>query len=277
MPKDSLTTFDPPRLQHGSMLLAFTGWMDGGEVSTGTVKHLLTTLDTRKIAEIDPEGYYIYNFPGSMELAALFRPHVKYEDGIVDHFDLPENVFHCDEARRLVLFTGKEPNLNWRDFGDRLFDVARQTGVSRILFVGSFGGAVPHTREPRLFCTVSHPDLKDEFARYGVRFSDYEGPASFVSYLLSRAPKLGIRMASIAAEVPGYLNGMNPLSIEAVTRRLATMLDLRVDLAAMRLASDDWSSQVSEVVEKDQKLRKHINKLEQAYDEELLEATEEYP
>ena len=275
MPKESLTTFDPPRLENGSMLLAFTGWMDGGEVSTGTVKHLLTTLDARKIASIDPEGYYIYNFPGSMELAALFRPHVKYSEGLVEQFDLPENVFHCDETHRLVLFAGKEPNLNWRDFGDRVFDVARQTGVRRILFVGSFGGAVPHTREPRLFCTVSHPELKDEFARYGVRFSDYEGPASFVSYLLSRAPELGIRMASIAAEVPGYLNGMNPLSIEAVTRRLAKMLGLEVDLAAMRLASDDWTSQVSELVERDQKLRKHINKLEQAYDEELLETTEE--
>jgi proteasome assembly chaperone (PAC2) family protein len=277
MPNDSLTTFDPPRLVNGSMLLAFTGWMDGGEVSTGTVKHLLSSLDARRIAEIDPEGYYIYNFPGSMELAALFRPHVKYDDGLVDHFELPENVFHCDETHRLVLFTGKEPNLLWRDFGDHVFDLAKRIGVSRILFVGSFGGAVPHTREPRLFCTVSHPELKDEFARYGVRFSDYEGPASFVSYLLSRAPKLGIRMASIAAEVPGYLNGMNPLSIEAVTRRLATMLDLQVDLAAMRLASDEWSSRVSELVDKDQKLRKHINKLEQAYDEELLEATEEYP
>jgi proteasome assembly chaperone (PAC2) family protein len=210
-----------------------------------------------------------------MELAALFRPHVKYADGMVDRFELPENVFHCDEAHRLVVFTGKEPNLNWREFGDHVFAVARQTGVSRILFVGSFGGAVPHTREPRLFCTVSHPEMKDEFARYGVRFSDYEGPASFVSYLLSRAPEVGVRMASIAAEVPGYLNGMNPLSIESVTRRLATMLDLRVDLAAMRLASDDWTSQVSELVERDQKLRKHINKLEQAYDEELLEATEE--
>ncbi len=82
-------------------------------------------------------------------------------------------------------------------------------------------------------------------------------------------------MASIAAEVPGYLNGMNPVSIEAVSRRLAGMLGLHLDLSAMRLASDDWSAQVSELVEKDAKLRKHIGKLEQKYDEELLEAAED--
>jgi len=257
------------------MLLAFTGWMDGGEVSTGTVKHLLSTLDTRRIAAIDPEGYYIYNFPGSMELAAFFRPNVVYQDGLVQKLELPENVFHCDERRKLVLFTGREPNMNWRDFGDRIFDLARRVGVTRIVFVGSFGGSVPHTREPRLFCSVSHDSLKQEYARYGLRFSDYEGPASFVSYLLSRAPELNIRMASIAAEIPGYLDGANPLSIEAVTRRLAKILNIEVDLAAMRLASDDWSSRVSELVEKDNKLRKHIAKLESAYDDALLEAAED--
>ena len=43
----------------------------------------------------------------------------------------------------------------------------------------------------------------------------------------------------------------------------------------MRLASDDWTSRVSELVEKDSKLRKHIAKLESAYDDALLEAAEE--
>jgi proteasome assembly chaperone (PAC2) family protein len=275
MSKDSLKLSDPPSLVDASMLLAFTGWMDGGEVSTGTVKHLLTCVDARKIAEIDPEGYYIYNFPGSMEVSALFRPTVKYEDGLIQRFEEPENIFHCDERRKLVLFTGKEPNLNWREFGDHIFDLAKQVGVRRILFVGSFGGSVPHTREPRLYCSVSHEHLRKEFERYGVRFSDYEGPGSFVTYLVHRAPKVGLEVASIAAEIPGYLNGANPLSIEAVTRRLASMLHLDVDLAAMRLTSDEWSEQVSGLVEKDSKLRKHISKLEQAYDEELLGATDE--
>lgn len=275
MPQDSLKTYDLPKLDNAAMLLAFTGWMDGGEVSTGTVKHLLANVDARKVAEIDPEGYYIYNFPGSMELAAAFRPAVRYEGGLVARFEEPQNVFHCDERRRLVLFTGKEPNILWRDFGDRVFDVARRAGVGRILFVGSFGGTVPHTREPRLFCSVSHPRLKDQFARYGVQFSDYEGPGSFVSYLVHRAPEVGLEMASIAAEIPGYLNGANPVSIEAVTRRLAPMLGLQLDMSAMRVASDDWSAEVSEMVEKDAKLRKHIAKLEQAYDEELLGAAGE--
>src|SRR4051812_2709140 len=93
---DALRTTAPdlPRLRDASMLLAFTGWMDGGEVSTGTVRNLLNNLKAAPIAEIDPEPFYIYNFPGSMEVAALFRPEVKYTDGLITQFELPENRFH---------------------------------------------------------------------------------------------------------------------------------------------------------------------------------------
>src|SRR5690242_11305437 len=109
---------DAPNLQGGSMLLAFTGWMDGGEVSTGTVKRLLAHLDTRPIASISPEPFYILNFPGSMELASLFRPFVRYKDGVIEEFELPSNRFYCDPGRNIVLFLGKEPNLQWESFAD---------------------------------------------------------------------------------------------------------------------------------------------------------------
>jgi hypothetical protein len=75
---DSLRVDDDcPVLDQATLVLALTGWMDGGDVSTGTVRRLVDLLGARPIAEIDPEPFYIYNVPGSMEIAALFRPHVK--------------------------------------------------------------------------------------------------------------------------------------------------------------------------------------------------------
>ena len=256
------------------MLLAFSGWMDGGEVSTGTVRNLLNHLNPTQVASIDPEPFYIYNFPGSMEVAALFRPVVKYEQGVIEQFELPQNTFHADAAKNVVLFLGKEPNLRWREFADCVFDLAKRTGVSRLFFVGSFGGTVPHTREPRLYASVSRPELKEWLKGHGVRFSDYEGPASFATYLLDRAPERGLDMVSLAAEIPAYIQGMNPTSIEAVTRRLNNILGLHVDLAPMRLASADWEAQISGMVDDDKKLAAQIRKLEEEYDKELLEQSE---
>src|SRR5579885_2263007 len=104
---DALRTHDVPALDRATLVLALTGWMDGGDVSTGTVRRLVDLLGARPVADIDPEPFYIYNFPGSMELAALFRPPVKIEDGKITSLDLPENTFYCHEPAQLVLILDK--------------------------------------------------------------------------------------------------------------------------------------------------------------------------
>lgn len=260
-----------PTLERATLVLAFGGWMDGGDVSTGTVRRLVDILAARPLADIDPEPFYLYNFPGSMELAALFRPAIKIEDGLVTSHDMPTNTFYCHEPANLVLFVGKEPNLRWRDFGDCVLALAQEVGVRRVLFVGSFGGSVPHTREPRLYVTCSDARLLPEMERYGLRRTGYEGPGSFTSYLLTRAPAANLEMTSLVAEIPGYLQGRNPMSIEAVTRRLAKILQLPLDLDALRAESTAWELQVSGAVEKNKELMETIRQLEEAYDNDLLE------
>jgi proteasome assembly chaperone (PAC2) family protein len=260
-----------PRLEGGTLVLAFTGWMDGGDVSTGTVERLVHLLDAESFAEIDPEPFYIYNFPGSMEITALFRPYTKVKEGLVTTVDVPKNTFYAHAPANLVLFVGKEPNLRWRTFGECIIYLAHAVGLRRILFVGSFGGTVPHTREPRLFCTCSHKRLLGEMEQYGLRRSDYEGPGSFTNYLMTQAGSAHLEMASLVAEIPGYLQGTNPMSIEAVTRRLAKMLQLPLDLASLRTASTQWELQVSSVVEEDDDLAQKVRQLETQYDNELLD------
>ena len=253
------------------MVLAFSGWMDGGDVSTGTVRRLVELLDAEPIAEIDSEPFYIFNFPGSMEISALFRPHIEIEDGMVKTVDMPSNTFYCYESGDLVLFIGKEPNLRWQTFGECIFRFAREIGVNRILFVGSFGGTVPHTREPRMYTTCSDANLLPEMEQYGVRRTGYEGPGSFTSYLMTRAASAKLEMTSLIAEIPGYLQGTNPLSIEAVTRRLAKILRLPLDLDSLRTASTDWELEISSAIEENEELSAKVRELEEEYDDDLIQ------
>ena len=269
-PGDLLRIQHCPALDRATLVLAFTGWMDGGDVSTGTVRRLVDLLGARPIAEIDPEPFYLYNFPGPMEVAALFRPRVEIEGGLVKALEMPASTFYCHEPADLVLFLGKEPNLRWRAFGECILAMAHQVGARRVLFVGSFGGSVPHTREPRLYATCSDPALLPEMERYGVRPTAYEGPGSFTSYLLTRAPAAGLEMTSLVAEIPGYLQGRNPMSIEAVTRRLAKMLRLPLNLGALRTESTEWELHVSRAVEENEEMAETVRKLEEAYDDDLL-------
>jgi proteasome assembly chaperone (PAC2) family protein len=261
-----------PTLDHATLVLAFTGWMDGGDVSTGTVRRLVDLLEARSFAEIDPEPFCVYHIPGSMEVAALFRPGIKIADGLVDHLEMPSNVFYCHTEGNLVLFLGKEPNLHWRAFGDCILELARRVGVRRVLFIGSFGGPIPHTREPRLHVTCSEAHLLPEMEQYGLRRTAYQGPGSFASYLLTRAPAENLEMTSLVAEIPGYLQGRNPMSIEAVTRRLSKILRLPLELEPLRAESTQWELQVSQVIDKNDDLAQTVRQLEEAYDDDLLES-----
>ena len=274
-PRQSLQFTDPPALRDATMLMALSGWMDGGDVSTGTVERLIEQLEARPFARIDPEGYYIYNFPGSMELVSLFRPPIRVEQGRLESIEMPGNRFYCDEQRGLVLFVGREPNLYWRSFGDCIFELTRTVGVKRILFVGSYAGSVPHTREPRLYATVTDPQIGRQLGEYGVRPTNYEGPGSFTTYLMTRTGEQGMEMINLVAEIPAYIQGRNPLSIEAVTRRLGKILDVPVDVEALRTTSNEWEEDVTEAVEKDEELAEKIRELEKDYDDDLVTETAE--
>jgi len=254
------------------MVLGFSGWMDGGDVSTGTIEYLIEALGAEPLAEMAPEHFYIYSFPGSMEISALFRPHTVIEEGLLRRYEPPANVFHCHSASNLVLFAGKEPNFHWADYAECLLSLAEEMNVSEITFVGSVAGLVPHTREPRLFASVSEERVKDRLEPYSVRFSDYEGPASIVTYLLDQAGRRALPMASLVGEIPAYVQGRNPRCIEAMVRRLSAMLGLRLDLDDLRADSDAFERKLSRVVRKKDDLAKLIGKLEADYDNEVFDS-----
>lgn len=270
MADDKLRIYDNPGFENPRLVVGFSGWMDGGDVSSGTIRILAEKLEARRFAEILPEGFYIYNFPGAMELTALFRPHCRIRQGLVRAFDLPENIFFSSPSNDLILFLGKEPNLAWEDYADCLFELCNVFGVKMIYFIGSVSGLVPHTRDPHLFCSVSDAVLKPVFERYGIRFSDYEGPASIVTYLTADAKDRGIEMVNLVATVPAYVQGNNPKCIDAVVRRLAGILALDLHLDDLRSAADEFEKRLTEVVDEQPDLAENVVKLEQDYDNEVF-------
>jgi proteasome assembly chaperone (PAC2) family protein len=267
---DKLKIYEALEFRNPRLVLGFSGWMDGGDVSTGTINVLTERTGARRFAEIESQGFYIYNFPGAMEVTALFRPHCRIREGLIREFDFPDNPFFGNERHDLILFRGKEPNLRWEDYADCLFTLCREFGVEMIYFIGSVAGLVPHTRDPQLFCSVSDVKLKPRFDNYGVKFSDYEGPASIVTFLTSRAKDRGIDMVSLVATGPAYVQGNNPRCIEAVARRLAGILGVHVELDDLRAMGEEFEKKLSEVVQEQPELAENIVKLEQDYDNEVF-------
>ena len=271
MSLDRVTLYAHPELRNATMILGFSGWMDGGEVSTGTIESLIGELDAKLLGEIDSEDFYILNFPGSMEISSMFRPYTKIEDGVITTFEAPRNRFFYSEPDNLILFTGKEPNLKWSEYAEALFSVASRFDVSMIYFIGSVAGLVPHTRGPRVFSSVSDEGLKPGLEQYRVRFTNYEGPASIITYMTRLAGGRGIRMATLVAEIPAYVQGRNHRCIEAMAKQLAGILNLQINLDELRAMGDKLEHRLDELVEEHPELHQRIQKLEEDYDNDVFD------
>ena len=253
------------------MILGFTGWMDGGDVSIGTIEYLVDKLNAQKLAEIDPQDSCIYSFPGSMEASSLFRPHTRIKDGLITAFEHPQNTFFFDQKNNLIFLRGREPNFNWTRYAQSIFSLASEFNVTMIYFVGSVAGLVPHTRQARLFGSVSHESLKAGFEQYGIRFTNYEGPASISAYLTSLARQRGFGMANIVAEIPPYVQGRNIRCIETVVKKLGTILGVQVNTEELTILGDELEKKLSTIIETRPELLGHIKKLEEDYDRDVFD------
>ncbi|MGD9201426.1 MAG: PAC2 family protein [Chitinispirillia bacterium] len=254
---------DNPRL-----IISLSGWMDAGKASTGTVKYLSTQHNAFKFAEIDPDPFYIYNFPGNMEISTYFRPFINIEDGIISDVIQPENNLYYSEEHDIIYFIGKEPHLRWQRFENLLLQMCREYNVKNILFVGSHGGLIPHSREPRIsFSTVSDK-MKKQLLALSIRPVDYSGPGSIITSFTLKAYREGIKMASLVAEVPTYIEGYNPRCVVTMIRCLGRLLNQRIDTAELQKSVSAFDREFEAVLENQEDLKDHIQKLEEKYDNE---------
>src|SRR5439155_24765687 len=126
-------------------LVAFGGWVDAGSGGTGGVRHLISTMNTRKLAEIDAEEFY--NFTDTRPLVSI----VKAGERAI-HW--PRAEFHGatigDHPSDLLLFVAPEPNLKWRSFASTMLDGMEHFGVQSMLCIGSIFGAVSHRSQVRM-------------------------------------------------------------------------------------------------------------------------------
>jgi proteasome assembly chaperone (PAC2) family protein len=271
---------DKPELIAPYILVGLKGWLNAGEVSTGSVDYLRLKLGARLFASIEPAGFYIYQIPSSPAEQQL-RPLVRIKGGLVRKLDMPRNDFFfwkSGAAHDLILFLGVEPNLDWPAYAQAIIDVARQFQAPRIYSLGGIFDQVPHTRQTRIMATVSHPRLKDELKTFA-RFTDYEGPSSFNTMLLSSAREQGIEMAGISARTPLYIQDLNAKACYDLMKNVIALTGLNIDLSDLREAGEALVEVMDRAFSQNATALGQLNKLEEQFDaamgEEALQGQDE--
>jgi len=246
---DSVTIWEKPQAEQIYMLAGWEQWADAGSVSSGLPQYLINHLRARKIGELRPDGFYLFQIPAMQH---LLRPQVKFEEGYSKGIKARVNsLYYTGDAQRgVVIFTGEEPHMDIDRYADALFDAAKQLSVQRIVAVGGVYGAMPYEKDREVSCTYSLPAMKDELRKYAVRFSNYEGGATIGSYLVDRAEKSGLEMVVFNAFVPAYDFSQAGLSLQGLRieedyrawyelmRRLTHMFQLDLDLSDLDSQSE---------------------------------------
>ncbi len=249
------------------MLAGWRQWADAGLISSGLPRYLINKTEAEKIGEIHPEGFYLFQIPGTHH---LFRPQVQLEEGHRKALTTNDNEFYYTEnnGKGLVIFLGEEPHLNGERYASAFFDAVEALGVQRVGIVGGVYGAMPYDKAREVSCVYSLPAMQQEFYRYAARFSDYEGGVTIGSYLASLAEARNIELFVFYAFVPAYdFSQVSPvvsqISIEIdfrawyeLMRRFNHMFGMDIDLSELEIQSlnltqsmDDELAEIEELAE----------------------------
>jgi AraC-like DNA-binding protein len=121
LPEVSLYTLadDLPELRDAVMVASFDGWVDAAEAASGAVAHVAG--DSRMLATFDPDALFDYRSR---------RPILDVNDGRLSNLSWPDlTIRHARAGERdLLVFSGAEPDLRWRELAGDVAELAGRLG-----------------------------------------------------------------------------------------------------------------------------------------------------
>ncbi len=252
---DWVTFNEIPKAPQVYFIGGWQQWADAGSVSSGLPQYLVTHTGARKIGEMAPDGFYLFQIPGTHH---LLRPEVHFEEGYSRRIRARRNEFYYTDLgdRGLVLFTGDEPHMGIDRYADGLFHALKLLQVKRAALVGGVYGAMPYDKDREVSCSYSLRRMKSELSDYAVRFSNYQGGATIGSYLVDRAEEHGLEVFVFNAFVPAYDFSQAGGAIQGVRiehdyrawyelmRRFNHMFGLGIDLSDLDRQSEELTASI---------------------------------
>ncbi len=273
-----------PETTENYMIAGFEQWADAGEISSGLPAYLIELTAAERIGKIRPDGFYIFQVPGTHH---LLRPQVKIVDGHRERMSTHENnLFYANvNGKGLLIFMGEEPHQNEERYSEAFLDMVEATNVKRVIVTGGVYGAVPYDRDRDISCVYSLPRMKKELDQYAVRYSNYEGGTTIGHYLAHQAEFRGIELIEFDGFAPAYEFGQMGLTVQAmrveedwkawldVLKRVDYMLGLGLDLSELEKRSANlitaWQRKVIELEEKHPELgiKAYLDAIEKDFEE----------
>ncbi|HET8911821.1 MAG TPA: PAC2 family protein [Ktedonobacteraceae bacterium] len=248
-----------PQLRNPIIIAAFAGWNDAADAATTAVKFLIDKWKPTKVAEIDPEEFFIFTET---------RPTIKLSNGIQRSIVWPSSNFFAyelpEEERDILLYIGVEPQLKWKTFTNTFLEVCKHFNVSETILMGALLADVPHSITVPISGSSPDDGLKERLQEMDVLQSRYEGPTGIIGILQEANRRASIPVASLWASTPHYLAATPNIKVTAaLLTYLNTFLSLGLDLNELQNDAVHFEEQITALVARDPEASAYVRKLEE--------------
>ena len=247
-----------PALDAPVMVVMLTGWIDASASAAAAMSAIETESDATTIVTFDGDTFVDYR---------ARRPTMELRDGVNTRLAWPDielKAGHDLDGNDLLLLTGPEPDMAWRRFGAEVAGLASRLGVRRMVALGAYPFATPHTRPSRL--SLSSPSATIA-ASLPLLKNSVDVPAGVAAVLEHACHDAGIDSVGIWVQVPHYISSMAyPAATVALLAGLGDVGGIRISAAAARRETVIQRQRLDELVAGNDEHRNMVAQLEALFD-----------
>lgn len=142
-----------PQIKDPLLVVMMTGWIDTSSAAAAAIELVAKETSAVKIIDFDIDTFVDFR---------ARRPIMELRDGVNTKlvWSTPEIALGRDiNDKDVLLLTGPEPDTHWNLFAETIADISVQFGVRRMIGIGAYPFATPHTRAVYVSCTSPDKDL----------------------------------------------------------------------------------------------------------------------
>lgn len=250
---------DLPTLDEPVMVVMLTGWIDASAAAAAAMATVQQEWAVRRLATFDGDTFIDYR---------ARRPTMELREGVNERLvwaDIELHVGRDVEGHDVLTLSGPEPDSQWRRFADVVSTLAVELHVGKMVALGAYPFATPHTREPRL--SSSSPSA-EVVANVPYLKNSVDVPAGIAAVLEHAFAEKGMEALGIWAQVPHYVSAMGyPAATLALLTGLHDVTGLIIDASAIRQESTIQRQRLDQLVAGNDEHRTMVAQLEELYDQ----------
>ncbi len=267
MDKSYTIVGDLPEVNDPLLVVMMSGWIDTSSAAANAMESISKETKAKTIISFDNDTFVDYR---------ARRPIMELREGVNTKlvWSTPEISLGQDiNGKDVLLLTGPEPDTRWHLFAETVADISIDFGVRRMIGIGAYPFATPHTRAVYISCTS--PD-KELVANLPYIKSSVDVPAGMAAAIEHSLHDRKIQALGLWARVPHYVASMPyPAASAALLSALCDTGGISIDVSEMRDQANSQRERLDQLIAGNTDHAQMLTQLEQSFDEQIANGTTE--